>query len=35
MLFGYLHKSPNEGVLDILVNKLYLEPIHNIDFYLP
>ena len=35
MLFRYLYKSTQEGVIGYLVNKLYNEPVENIDYYLP
>ena len=38
MLISHLYKACLEGkhgVVDHLVNKLYTEPIHDIDFYLP
>ena len=35
MLFRYLFQAPQQGVVDVLVNKLYTEPIYNIDFYIP
>jgi hypothetical protein len=35
MLFKYLFKSQQEGVIEYLVHKLYHESAQNIDFYLP
>ncbi len=35
MLFRYLFKRPEEGVISYLVNKLFTEPTKELDYYLP
>jgi hypothetical protein len=35
MLFRYLLRKEEEGVIQFLIDKLYEEPIEHIDYYLP